>query len=375
MNILLVDDRAKQGWQEIIQEVLSLADSQIQVEETVQKAIERLSNESFDLIFLDLRFGEEDHNNHRVKDFGGYKILKSIKSSFGSLNFPTPVVLFTATNKMWNIDFLLNEGVDNYYIKEHPNHSYDVSFSRQNYKQLKNCFPELIEIGKKRRKVWKKIQSILNKGKFHNDNIKLRIEQKLKIGYGILFRDVSEYEERELLFNQEVIAFIVFWSILEEICKDSFKNNWDKSSDGRGMKKNKNWIFRNDKIFIENNIYSTSRGKDSNFKVGMVWNKRRGLYEKKERVYEPKDKKIRRFKDFISLRDQIWAVLLLYKDWDPRKIKAAFPPLRKYRNKIDFIHSSNNAIFNENLRDHQDDPDAFKKVFQMLGFSERILVD
>lgn len=376
MNILLVDDRAKKGWKEIIQEVLTLDDSEIQVEETIQKAIDRLNNETFDLLFLDLRFGEEDHKNHELEEFGGYKILRSIKSDFDSQNFATPVILFTATNKIWNIDFMLNEGVDNYYIKEHPTYSYDLSFSRQNYERLKNCFPDLIGIGNRRRQVWEKIQKILNDGKFNNDQIRKRVEEKLKIGYGILFRDISKLEKRELLFNQEVVAFIVFWSILEEVCKDSFEDKWDKSEGGTGMKYNEGWVLQNGKPFIE---YFTSQNDRGRFKVHISWSHEKQAYEATEKTFMPDDESadnygISHFKPPISLREQVWAILLIYKEWNPQEVKNEFKYLREYRNKIDFIHSSNYAIFNESLESHQDDPDAFKKTFQMLNFLEKILV-
>ena len=371
MNILLVDDLANKGWSEITKKVLELSDSDLQSISTVDGAKKVLNEEKFDLILLDLRFGEKDHINHEIEQFGGYEILKSIKKDFNSINYSTPVILFTATNKIWNIHFMIEEGVDDFYIKEHPDYSYDTSFSKNNYLRFKNAFLNLLETGKQKYQIWKKIRSIITSGTFYNDNIKGRVEEKLKIGYGILFRKVTNNEQEVLLFNKEVISFIVFFSILEEIAKDSFKDHWDKGKNETGMKNNRDWKLQNDEIFIENNEIDKNKG---NYKLGIKWIYDKKKYIKKIEKYEPKKfKKKPRFSGIVNLREQIFAVLLLLKGWDSDKAKK-FDSLNNYRNKNDFIHSSNRAIFKERLVKNQDD-EAYKKVVELINFIHDVLVE
>lgn len=373
MKVLLIDDSASEGWEEILAKILFINRTNISSEDTVSGGVKRVENEIFDLIFLDLRFGEVDHAHHKVEDFGGYKILKAAKSEFAALNFPTPVVLFTATNKIWNIDFMVQNGVDDYYIKEHPDFSYDLEFTRKNYQRLISFKTELLDLNSKRRLVWNRIQSITENSKIQNENIQQRIEEKLKIGYGILFRNTSELEKEVLLFNSEVIAFIVFWSILEEFVKDCFKDHWDR--DGTGMQGVKPWELKNGAVYLENNIYESKNGKRGNLKVAIKWNYDKEYYEKETLSLTADDPKVNNYTGTVNLREQIWATLLLYKNWHSEEIKKRFKPLREYRNKIDFIHSSTRSIFEKTLESNQNNSDAFKKVLRMLEFLEDIITN
>ncbi|MFZ1799989.1 MAG: hypothetical protein WAU24_09010, partial [Chitinophagaceae bacterium] len=74
-------------------------------------AIDTIKNKKFDLIFLDIRFGEADHKAIDIHKMSGYKILTDeMRSSFKSLNFSTPVIVFTASNKVWNIIEMIEAG-------------------------------------------------------------------------------------------------------------------------------------------------------------------------------------------------------------------------------------------------------------------------
>ncbi|WP_454938974.1 response regulator [Capnocytophaga gingivalis] len=119
MKILLIDDLALRGWKQVLEKAVT--QTSIDVVENIEKAKEKLK-EKYDLIFLDMRLGEEDHKKTDVKEFGGFKLLKEIKSDFRNTNFSTPIILITASNKIWNIDKFKEYGVDFCYIKEHPNY-------------------------------------------------------------------------------------------------------------------------------------------------------------------------------------------------------------------------------------------------------------
>ena len=364
MKVLLADDQASEGWEDILSKILPVNENDISVEETVKSAIDRVENEVFDLIFLDLRFGEKDHNESDVEKLGGFKILEAAKSNFNSKNFPTPITLFTATNKIWNVDFMVQNGVDDYYIKEHPDQAGDLEYSRKNYQRLKASIPNLISLNNNRKRIWNKIQKISNGKYVTNSNIRKRIDQKLKIGYGIIFMNNSELNKRELLYNSEVLAFVVYWSILEELSKFCFKDHWDRELGG--MKDGKPWILKNNEPFIEPIIQDGT----SKLKVSLKWNASKKYYSVDLQEVTAND----RYFGLPALREQIWAVLLLEKGWSSDEVKSRFEPLRLYRNKIDFIHSSTSAIFNEQLTQKAEDKESdYLKVIKMLDLLEKMV--
>ena len=67
MKILLIDDEANLGWKEVLEKVL-LKSTPIDTAISYEEAEDKLDNEIFDLIFLDLRFGETDHSKISIKE-------------------------------------------------------------------------------------------------------------------------------------------------------------------------------------------------------------------------------------------------------------------------------------------------------------------
>jgi len=90
---------------------------------------------NYDVIFLDLRLSkEEDKVNQisNISDFTGTKVLRKIKD----INKGIQVIIFTASNKVWNIERLLEIGANGYYIKESPEYILNEVFSKENYNEL-----------------------------------------------------------------------------------------------------------------------------------------------------------------------------------------------------------------------------------------------
>lgn len=374
MNVILIDDEAGNGWKEVLEKVLFVG-TNIDFALNDHSAKTQLLSKEYDLILLDLRFGEIDHKITDISQFSGFKILINyIRNEFSNINFSTPVILFTASNKAWNIFEMYENGIDSFYIKEHPDTAYDYDFSRQNYKRLKEEVPRLLELGDKRRDVWQRIQNIINNSSntVSNKNISYRIEEKLKIGYGLLFRKTTKVENTKLLFNNEVNAFIVFWSILEEIVKDSFRDNWIKTGHNEGKMTDNNWVLKSGKVFIED-LRTENFGKTTGvIKVNI--DRQSGQFVAKEKIVNFDNKEIHFYEGKLNLSLQVYAVLLLEKNWAPSKVTNHFKPLNEYRNEIDFIHSSLSSIFNNKLSSLQNNKDAFKKCILMLDFLDEIVM-
>lgn len=361
MKILLIDDKALEGWKQVLEKTLPINKLLIDTAISFNEAFSKIEN-SYDFIFLDVRLDEKDHTHHNLIEFSGYKLLKKIRESFLSINFSTPIILLTASNKIWNIDAFRSYGVDSYYIKEHPDFVFDIETSRQNLKNLQCSFEELLEEGIKRKDIWLLSNDIIRILSEHNYfqgdkryvNVKNRAIDKLKLGYSYLFKKQTLLEKELLKTNNETLSFIIFWSILEEIVK-GFS---DISATWEGNERKEEWRFRNNEYFIE-------RKNNLSFIVNYYYDyqTRRTL----ERSTITNDNLDKRFGKVINLSDQVYSLLYAYSTKEEfEKLSNEFRELNKLRNEIDFIHSSiNNIFYNELIRE-----DDLKQMYQM---NEKIL--
>lgn len=371
-KVLLIDDEALLGWKEVLEKVLF--PSGIESCVTKEEAVKALSEEVYDLIFLDLRFGGKDHKEEDIRNFGGYDILnKHIRQNFSSLNFATPVIVFTASNKIWNIFEMFERGADSYYIKEHPDFASDIEFSRKNFIRLKHDIPELISMGTERQGILSAIKKILGSvsANVHNENIRQRIIEKLKIGYATLFHRHSAFEKENFVFSKELLAFIAFWSILEEVSKDSFRDNWLKIGDHDDVMKDGNWILRNGEYFIENLTFMESNNLTGYLRVNLK--KVSGRYEKEQWDIPVGDADFSFYSGKVGLALQIYAVMIIGKKWTSHEANTGFRELNTFRNRIDFIHSSVSSIFNKNLTHDQDKGNALGYCIKMLDFLAKLI--
>ncbi|WP_316832950.1 response regulator [Pedobacter aquatilis] len=372
-RILLIDDEANQGWKETVEKVFFNGD-EIDAAITKEEAVAALDRTHYDLIFLDLRFGENDHQVKHLEKFQGYEILTSeIRGGFDKVNFTTPVILFTASNKIWNIHGMLEAGADDFYIKEHPDQATDIEFSRQNFIRLTKQIPSLIALGVKRQQLLTQVNEIiaLIATEIYNQNIRERIAQKLKIGFTTLFHRHSAFEQQQFAFSQELMAYICFWSILEEITKDGFQDNWIKSGANEGEMAGGNWRLRNGEPFIENLTYTNSGVLTGHYQIELIYDA--GAYKKQQRFLALNDPELGHYQKKIGLPLQVYAQVILGKNWSASKAKTKFHPLVQFRNQVDFIHSSVGAIFNKNLNDVQDKTNAFNHCVKMLDFIKELL--
>ena len=139
MNVLLIDDNAKKGWEEVTKKVLNkyIVDSSYKVNIATIESVEDFQKqkndiEKFDIVFLDLRLSKDEDNPSRgikIEDFSGSKLLKEIKG----VNRGIQTIILTASNKAWNMKYLLDIGADGYYIKESPEIIVTNDFSKESF--------------------------------------------------------------------------------------------------------------------------------------------------------------------------------------------------------------------------------------------------
>jgi CheY-like chemotaxis protein len=358
-KILLIDDMAHEGWKSVLEKTVVKTTGEILTAITQDEAEIKLKEE-FDLIFLDVRLIELDHFKLSVQDMSGFKILKKIKKKFTNPNFSTPVILITATNKIWNIEAFRQYGIDGYYIKEHPDHSFSKDISRENLENIQNKYQFLLSEGKKRKSIWNssiEFINTLNNLNYFNDssnkNIKTRISDKLKLGYAYLFKDVTELERTTLNVDNESMAFIIYFSILEELVKGFSKNtNWDRTTHIFTG----NWKFRNNREFI---LYEPDMDKIT---VHPYWDHKKNRMTLKE--LNSTDKKADNYLEGkLNLSEQVYALLFLY---DGNQKKDLFKRINNHRNRVDYIHSSVANIYRESLIDSDRKNRSFNKIEECL---------
>lgn len=358
-KILLIDDLALKGWKSVIEKAVIKTIGVLDIATSFEQAKKKIEDK-YDIIFLDVRLTEEDHSVLDVKQYSGFKILKEIKQDFLKINFSTPIILITASNKIWNIDAFRNYGVDAYYIKEHPNYIFGKENSLQNLEILQESFLTLIETSSKRNQIWEHCSyaiELINKHYYFKDldsrylNVKNRIIDKLKLGYSHLFKNQTEIEKELLLSNNESLSFIIFFSILEEISKGftDISETWDKLNNRNGY-----WKFRNKEYFIE-----YDRKKDI-------------LKVNNETCNEKEFHKF--YNGTIYLSEQIYALFYAYSKGEKKnQLDKAFKEINKFRNETDYIHSSIENIFSKRIITKSSLNDAFNMNLNVLKLINNIL--
>lgn len=355
----MIDDEGSKGWDKVMEKIFQNQGYEItmNIVENEYDAKEEIEKNEFDLIFLDMRLHEKDYVETLPKKFSSFLVLEKIRC-VESKNFTTPVILFTASNKIWNINTFLKAGADDYYVKENPIFSQDPTFAKENYERLLKGIERLLQLSKKRRIVWSLIQGIKEQSeeRIINDNIKERIYDKLKIGYGILFRKRTDFENKVFLFNQEIVSFMIFWSILDEIAHDFLVMDSSKDPISATIEiRNVSRFYQKEEINNDNN---NNEGVISRFNI-------------RHSKYDPIlfDLKYRRKQLELSTKLKINAILHFKNEWNFPKIEQRFnSKLNNYRNNIDFIHPSLQASLNGDIKTNIDSQEAFNKCDQLLRF-------
>jgi CheY-like chemotaxis protein len=124
-KVLLIDDEAEKGWYEIFAYLLGdlneiyidyLGDdfkNQSQ-DEIIDTSIQKIKEDDIDIVILDFRLNSNDFIGSNVKNVSSIRILKKIKD----LNPGIQVIIFSATNKVWNLQALQDAGADGFILKD-----------------------------------------------------------------------------------------------------------------------------------------------------------------------------------------------------------------------------------------------------------------
>lgn len=147
-NVLMIDDKALEGWKNVQEQVIGVSKNidvipfdflqQKPISELVDslwsKVDEYLEENSslLEFIFLDLMLFPNATKHNITEEYSGLKILKLIKDKYDYI----PILITSASNKIWNYQLALSYGADAYWIKEGIENGYELKDSTINYNKL-----------------------------------------------------------------------------------------------------------------------------------------------------------------------------------------------------------------------------------------------
>jgi CheY-like chemotaxis protein len=217
---LLIDDNADAGWGEILGHILKSKVvnpgkvCSLDLIRTFEEAFNFNEYVKFDIVFLDFRLLKEEDNSNQIsniEDFSGTKVLRKIKE----INKGIQVVIFTASNKVWNIEKLLEIGANGYYIKESPEYIHNELFSKENYNELLVTIRKSLSLKYLRRvdNIQRKCIDFISINKASKTNLYQTFYDRATASIEIAFQLLSKTTIDPKYYN---LAFLIYFQIIED---------------------------------------------------------------------------------------------------------------------------------------------------------------
>lgn len=221
-KILLIDDEYKKGWQIIFKEIFKSHDFEFETlesdfekskDEIVNAAIAKVEEFYPDLVLLDLRLQSHEFYNVKVEDFISTDILRKINV----LNKGIQVIIFTASNKVWNLQKLEELGADGFIIKESPEFNQDIKFMRENIKSFEKTVGDslnkkyLKEMYSNKNELIERLDS-LRKEKHINKDFQKEMQNLIELSFQVL----TKKQTNEVF----AMAYITLFNSIEIIANE-----------------------------------------------------------------------------------------------------------------------------------------------------------
>jgi DNA-binding NarL/FixJ family response regulator len=152
-KVLYIDDEWEKGWDFVLKELFKLSpgitfksleesfkdNSEEKILKLCETAIEAFDP---DVVILDLRLTDTDFGpEKKPREMTGCKVLKMIKT----INPGIRVIIFTASNKVWNLLQLQKEGANGFILKESPEYPIYRETTRKTIKQFADSVEEQLK--------------------------------------------------------------------------------------------------------------------------------------------------------------------------------------------------------------------------------------
>ena len=214
-KILLIDDEWNRGWKDIINTAISKEGIEFDTFEydfkdksnfnLYMRIQEKIKEFNPDVVILDLRLSQNDHENDEIDTYTGIKILEKIHN----INAGIQVIMLTATSKSTILEKLYEKKILGYIKKEHP--------EDRNIDTVENInkFIQLVDKGfgkKYLKEIWEIQHNILNLEILNSDNKNYR---KIKFELANVF-DITDSN----LDKKTTFFILAIYNSLEILVKE-----------------------------------------------------------------------------------------------------------------------------------------------------------
>ena len=225
-KVLFIDDEAEKGWYEILAYILADLNNiwtdyvgenfkNLSAKKIIETCVKKIEKDDIDIIILDFRLNSDDFIQKNPEEITSVKLLKEIKK----INPGIQVIVFSATNKIWNLQVLQEMGVDGFILKKG---GIDVHEDINNLTRLVERCNQRAQILKDIHRSFEHLRKLSEyySSAFQNnctsnlsvcfELIKKSFEQKKYCNYSYLqlFLIVEEFIKQESIF-EEGIEFLV----------------------------------------------------------------------------------------------------------------------------------------------------------------------
>lgn len=226
-RILYIDDEWNKGWNEVLSNYFATSSTEIEFEtlkydfkdkshqEILKECDKKIQSYKPDVVLLDLRLSDSDFiNSHNSTHLTGYKVLQAIKS----INPGVQVIIFTASNKVWNFTELLKAGCDDFILKESPELSTDNEYSRNSIAKMASSVSTAFKMSFLK-KVYLKMAEVEKQLLSANNEEEADFILRLKNNLNIAFKLLNETKISAKYFNY---AYLQLFQIIEDFSNLSY---------------------------------------------------------------------------------------------------------------------------------------------------------
>lgn len=192
-RVLYIDDEIENGWDSIFKQIcrnqkyksIGTEFKNIDCNKIIELSLSEVNSFDPDVVILDFRLHDTDFEVTKIDDVTGYKILQKIKE----FNPGIQVIIFSATNKIWNLLELQKAGADGFILKESPENSVDGNFTQDSVDKI---FFSLNESLKKSylKSIFRKLKPIIN---VYENLIRLETKSYIKKDINFSKEKINEY--------------------------------------------------------------------------------------------------------------------------------------------------------------------------------------
>jgi CheY-like chemotaxis protein len=202
--ILHIDDEVEKGWDIIFRKIYTRERykpigndfKNLDSSRIVESAITKVNYFNPDVVILDFRLHDDDFENITPDKVTGYRILREIKE----INKGIQVIIFTASNKIWNYQTLSIIGFDGWIIKESPELSTNSEYTIKAIQALNEQIDKGVERAKFLKVIYskiKKLEELIKSNKFFDstdDTLRNKFLSNFEISFDLLYKATQSKE-------------------------------------------------------------------------------------------------------------------------------------------------------------------------------------